>query len=256
MSIAIVDGDFIPYKVGYSIKSKGGDLVTAKQKVDTIIDEIIFNANTAELIGFLGGKGNFRYQVVKDFPIKVPAYKGNRTSERPPYFYEIKQYLIDKYKFNTVNGIEADDAVAICMTRLDSGVCISTDKDLLQVPGKHIQSTYVGYRHYDVTKEGTLDLSENRKKIEGTGDRLLWSQMLTGDGVDNFKGIPKMGPVKSVKLLKDVPYADLSKVVYEEYIKAFKTQAELMFKLTWNLAYLLRHHKDLSTPNPINVLNL
>lgn len=255
MRIAIIDGDFIPYRVAYSVEKYGGNLNTAKKKVDAIIDEICFRCNTPETIGFLQGKGNFRYQVIDNTPIDLPKYKGNRKKEKPAYYYEVIQYLKERYKFNTVNGMEVDDAVAICLTRLD-GTCVSTDKDLLQVPGKHLQFTHKGHEHYTVTKEGTLKLSANRKKVIGTGDRLLWCQMLTGDGVDNFHGIPRMGPVKSVSLLENVPYKKLANTVYKEYVKAFDTDAKAMYSLTWNLAYLLRDHKDFLTPSTINVLNL
>lgn len=255
-NVLIIDGDFIPYRVGYSTDNIGGGFEMARYNVNKLIDEFCAVANTAEIIGFLGGPKNYRNDIVKNMSVVVPDYKGNRVGrDKPKYFKQIKAYLQDKFKFTLVNGMEADDACSIALTRLDNGICLSTDKDLLQVPGKHIQVKHSGLEKYLVSLEGTLELSEDRKKVLGTGNKLLWAQMLTGDGVDNFKGIPGCGPVKAVNLLKNVADKDLAKVVFHEYKKAFGASATEMFKLTWNLAYLLRFHKDFSTPDSFNICN-
>lgn len=254
--VLIIDGDFIPYRIGFSTDNIGGSFELAKYNVNKLMDEFCMFANTSEVIGFLGGPKNYRNDVIKAMSFHVPDYKGNRGGrEKPKYFSKIKDFLKTKYKFTTVNGMEADDACAIALTELENGICLSTDKDLLQVPGKHIQVKHTGLEKYLVNLEGTLGLSEDRRKVIGTGNKLLWAQMLTGDGVDNFKGIPGCGPVGAVELLKNVADEDLPKVVFNEYKRAFKESATEMFKLTWNLAYLLRFHKDFSTPDSFNICN-
>lgn len=247
--VLIIDGDFIPYRVGYSI-DENATFEDAKIKTDDLLKNLVDIAGTNEYIAYLGGKNNFRYKLMESLPeeLMTPIYKGNRSSEKPPFFYEIRNYLKTNYGFYTVDGIESDDACAITLTNLKSnGLLLSTDKDVLQVPGYHIQLKPSGAEHLEVTEEGTLALSENRKKVVGTGYKLLWSQMLTGDGVDNFKGVPKCGPVKAVSLLKDETIETIPKIVYNEFKNAYKEHAELMYKFTWNLAYMLRSHNSLST---------
>jgi len=247
--VLIIDGDFIPYRVGYSLDSDA-TFEQAKSKTDDVLKQLIETAGTNEYIAYLGGKNNFRYNLVKSLPeeLMTPIYKGNRSSEKPLHFYEIRNYLKENYGFYTVDGIEADDACAITLTTLKSnGLLLSTDKDVLQVPGYHIQLKPSGAEHLEVNEEGTLILAENRKKVIGTGAKLLWSQMLTGDGVDNFKGVPKCGPVKAVSLLENETSKTIPGIVYNEFKNAYKEHAEIMYKFTWNLAYMLRSHKSLST---------
>lgn len=247
--VLIIDGDFIPYRVGYSIDADA-TFEQAKSKTDDLLKQLIEIAGTNEYIGYLGGKNNFRYKLIESLPkeLMTPIYKGNRSSEKPPFFYEIRDYLKNNYGFYTIDGIEADDACAITLTNLKSnGLLLSTDKDVLQVPGYHIQLKPSGAEHIEVTEEGTLALSENRKKVIGTGYKLLWSQMLTGDGVDNFIGVPKCGPVKAVSLLENESSKTIPKIVYNEFKNAYKEHAEVMYKFTWNLAYMLRFHSSLST---------
>lgn len=254
--VLIIDADSIPYRVGFSMAKIGNDWNYAKNAVHRLLKEYTAEAGTKNVIGFLGGKRNFRNDVIKAMPdeLKVPSYKGNRISEKPIFHAEIIELLHDTYGFHIIDGIEADDACAIALTQLgDEAILLSGDKDVLQVPGYHIQMRPGSYRHLQVDSIGMLELAENRKKVNGTGARLLWSQMLTGDGVDNFKGVPKCGPVNAVKLLQDVEPELLPKVVYAEYVKAFGKDAAAMFKLTWNLAYLIRYHKNFSIPEPTRI---
>jgi 5'-3' exonuclease len=248
--VLIIDGDFIPYRVGFTADKNGYNWDYAKRTVTKLLGEFCREAGTNEILGFLGGKTNFRNELVKQMPqrLMVPDYKGNRKAEKPSQFYNIKDFLHEHYGFHIVDGIEADDACGIALTMLgENGILLSTDKDVLQVPGYHLQSKNSGYVHSQSTKLGTIALSDKRDKIVGSGDLLLWSQVLTGDGVDNFKGVPKCGPVRAYELLKDIDNPSLLPgVVFSEYRRVFDRDAESMFRLTWNLAYILRKHKNLS----------
>lgn len=257
--ILIIDGDFIPYRVGYSMEnSMDKSFECAKTKVQDLLLQLTEAAGTNETISFLGGKNNFRYDLVQHLPdeLKTPQYKANRTREKPLYYKEIKQHLINDYGFHLVNGIESDDACAIALTQLGkNGILLSTDKDVLQVPGYHIQVKPNEIQHLEVVNPGQVTLSENRKKVIGSGDKLLWSQMLTGDGVDNFKGVPKCGPVKAVSLLEDAEIDKIPNIVFNEFKKAYGNHATVMYKFTFNLAYMLRYHPNLSTlPTPVKII--
>ena len=137
---------------------------------------------------------NWRYDV-------DPNYKGKRPP-KPRYFKEARQYLKDYWNANQVEG-EADDALArelwqdyqkavdeaayfgddikLCCTK----VLVSVDKDLDMVPGWHFNPRKQELYYID----------------EPTGWKNFFRQMLTGDTVDNIKGLRSVGPVKAGKIL-------------------------------------------------------
>lgn len=107
--LAIMMEIFICYKVCQTPKNKKNPktLQQTLDLVDWYIEEkIIKSTDINGYIAYLGGKGNFRYSL-------TDTYKNNRTSERPPFFREVKRYLVGRWNFNIVDGIEAEDAVGI-----------------------------------------------------------------------------------------------------------------------------------------------
>lgn len=137
---------------------------------------------------------NFRYDV-------DPNYKGTRKS-KPRYFKEAREYLVANWGAVEVMG-EADDALAgrlhLAYLKAEdeatywsepvedwcTTVCVSVDKDLLMVPGLH----------YNPRKD------EQTYTDEYHGWYRFFGQMLTGDTVDNIKGLAKVGPVKAASIL-------------------------------------------------------
>lgn len=116
---------------------------------------------------FLGGKGNFRLKV-------DPQYKANRiNSPKPVYYQDIRDYMVKFWGAEIVEGMEADDIVAMLQT--EDTVIVSGDKDLLQVPGYHYnpQKPDLG-----VYKVGVAEAARN-----------FYTQMLAGDATDNIKGL-------------------------------------------------------------------
>lgn len=148
---------------------------------------------------FLTGGGNFREQLAT-----IKPYKGNRDRSLRPYWYDtIREYLIDRWGAEVVEGMEADDAVAIVQWNAgDDSIICTIDKDLLNVPGHHYnyhtkEATYVTY------EEATLN---------------FYRQILTGDSTDNIPGCYRVGKARAEKLLPE--YCDeylMWCTVVEEY---------------------------------------
>jgi len=117
-------------------------------------------------------------------------YKGNRENFiRPFHFDSIKNFLLSNYSYVYFKeyNLEADDLLAIYNTiylKRHEGwkpVIVSQDKDLLQVPGIHLNMDTKNHEKY--SKSGELfeiDVVE--------GNRSLYKQMLTGDIIDNIPG--------------------------------------------------------------------
>lgn len=201
--------------------------------------------------------------------ISTTGYKKNRSKEdlldRFPYFYEVRELLINKFGFYVASGIEADDVVGIVAEHLKekrypdcfksndySYVICSIDKDLKQLKGYH----------YDLKKhtlsrvdEDVLIMHENantgKKTLEATGDAMLFAQVLMGDPTDSIIGIPKCGQVKAFKLLESCTNKkEYFEATYNEYIRYYQDKATEMYKENFNLVFIARNNKNI---NPIEV---
>lgn len=230
--VALIDADVLRYRIGFaSQKEKDSEgnpipdpiekcLHSCKVQIETILERL----DTERYKLFLTGEGNFRFEVAKSHP-----YKGNRTLPKPYHYDNLTKYLIERWDAEVVNGIEADDALGIrCYSDYRScggdrqkheRVICSIDKDLDMIPGWHYN--FVKDRLYFVTEE--------------EGIRWFYTQMLTGDTIDNIKGVHGIGPKKAEKLLADC------KNEYEMYqvcLKAYENDEERLIengRLLWIL---------------------
>lgn len=207
---------------------------------------------------YLTGKKNFRYALAKR-----QAYK-DRASNKPWHYKNVIAYLKGKYDYRLTEGLEADDLMSIEQTRsrellkgnpLYSGPTTTTiictrDKDLRQVPGWHYGwelENQPEFEPEEVDEIGRVRLSDNRKKITGTGCLFFYSQCLTGDTVDSIPGLPKCGPVKAYEILE---HAKTEEEAFRSVLSAYKASygdeqgpVELLEqgRLLWMTRYL---HED------------
>ena len=224
----LVDGDLLPYIIGYSVpdnmwlranyrvESKQVESLSQTEEFESIKQKLCMTMNRwieaggcdSAVIYMTDSAKNFRL----DLAIQRP-YKGTRRSEKPPFFYESREFMIQHLGAILSDGEEADDLITIHLhteqQRLkDAGVvigshthkematlvCGSKDKDLAITAGWHLDISKSEL--YWVTEIGEL-LPEWKeagkiKKLRGTGLKFFYSQLLQGDGVDNYSGIPRM----------------------------------------------------------------
>jgi len=134
-------------------------------------------------------------------------YKGNRDKlEHPPYYHELREYLVTKYKATTYSKWEADDMCCMAMNKANASgdvqaILAAIDKDLEQQEGRHINPN---------------------KKAEGvyvvdnfTGWYSFYKQMLMGDVADNIPGLDRVGATTADKLLAEC------KTVHDLFIATF-----------------------------------
>ena len=147
-------------------------------------------------------KPNFRVNVAKAKP-----YKGTRKSEKPFHRDNIRAYMLANYECVVANGMEADDMLAIYQTKATPNTTIicTRDKDLRMVEGMHFGWPCGKQPQYGpklVSKLGELHYDAAKNKLKGEGSKFFYSQVLCGDAVDNYGGLPGCGPAKSFKLLE------------------------------------------------------
>lgn len=170
---------------------------------------------------FLTGSSNFRVDLASILP-----YKGGRPAEKPHHYQRVRDYLINFYKAEVIEGYEADDALSIAqmktfsekhvaeedmlvgtgavITKCSTIIC-SLDKDLMMVPGWH----------YNWGKDEKTFVSEL------DGFRAFFSQCLTGDkSVDNIPGLFGVG--KKSASVKYVNECDSELAMYTRVVKEYE----------------------------------
>ena len=175
-------------------------ITNAKEKVEAKVGQEV------KLRVMMDGTGNFRQQVAT-----IKPYKGNRVSARPVHYPKLRQYLLDNWDAEIIEGREVDDAMATLATLNPKGtVMCAVDKDMLQVPGYH----------YNPNK-GFKRVSQEQ------GDLFLYTQCLTGDSTDNIGGCYKLGPKKAEALLDSkMPNHDKWEVVVKAYAESIVTYGD------------------------------
>jgi len=186
-----------------------------RSSVNSIMSAV--ECNEWDITMVLSGKTNYRHDIATTKP-----YKGNRDPKnRPTHEHAIRDYIISSYEHKITEGEEADDALGILQCSTEGSCIVSIDKDLLQIPGLHYNF---------VTKEYS-NISEDE------GMAKFYSQLLTGDTVDNIPGLHRVGIGKANKLLEGLSVAEMWDVVVTEYAargpedwqKYLKEQGQLLW---------------------------
>ena len=220
----LIDADIVAYRAAAATEKDFEE--NAKNKVDELMVEILENTciffDQYSYEAFLSGRSNFRYDVDS-------SYKANRAGKpKPRHLGFCRDWLVINYNASISEGQEADDNIAIRATELGKDTIIaSVDKDLMQVP----------CLHYNFTSQKIVEVTEEEAMHR------LYSQVLTGDRVDNIQGIKYVGPKKADKILKGcVTELDYWKAC----VDAYGNEEEAI--KTARLVYLRRKEGELWQP--------
>lgn len=173
----VIDGDQLPYSAGFV--TEGEPIAFALQLVKKGLQKILNDCGTEDYELYIAGEGNFREEIATSVP-----YKGTRPARKPEHYAEIRQYMQDIWGAVKVHGMEVDDKVSMVLwedyvaTGGSEVILSSPDKDLNNTPGWH----------YNPTKRKKYFVTEEQS------DRHFLYQLLTGDTVDNIKGLPHGTP--------------------------------------------------------------
>lgn len=223
----LIDGDIIVYRVGFSSEEVPWKICASR--VNNFIDNIMDGADLTSYKGFITATGpedrNFRYKLATEVP-----YKGNRPANKPKHYDSIRKYLVESHGFRIAYTIEADDVIAIRATEeRDSVIICSIDKDFRQVPGFHYNFVS-GKLDYVTDEEANFN---------------FYTQLLTGDRVDNIPGLRGIGPVKAAKILRstDGTAVGMYTECVAQYVKSYncsEEEAKIKILERARLLYLLR----------------
>ena len=237
--LLVIDCDIILYSVGWGAEDLEDEYLVWK-RVDNFFARLFFTLGTYKYKGYLTGKGNFREQVAVSH-----KYKGNRKKEKPKWYAAIKDYLVHEWDAEEVQGMEADDMLAMQLTENKNAVCCTIDKDLLQVEGWHYswkthnrEETPLRY----IEAFGKLEMQG--KKLYGEGLMFLYAQAIMGDSTDNIVGVPRYGPKKAYQTLIDKKTeVELYAEVLQLYALHFEKPEERLEE-NMHLLYMVRGYNE------------
>jgi len=220
---ALIDADSLCYAVGFS--SNDAEESIAIARLEETMTELCMELDCEDYKGFLTGKGNFRDSIA----VTVP-YKGQRVSEKPVHLQALRCHLVTSWGFTVVQGIEADDAVGIAAYAVpeDETIMVHIDKDLNQFRGWHYN--YKKKEKYHVT--------------EFEGLHFFYTQILTGDRIDNIVGLKGIGPVKAKKVLEKCTNES---ELYQAVLKAYEDDQQRVLENA-QLLWLQRSPNQVWTP--------
>ena len=244
-----IDGDIILYSVGFGCQDVEEEWVV-ESRVDNFFTRLFDKMGTCHHKVYLTGKNNFREQVAVSH-----KYKGNRKADKPRWYGVIRDYLIHMYPTIVAEGMEADDLLAMNITRNTNAVCCTIDKDLLQVQGWHYSWPTHNSPEKPLRWVDNWGLLEMRgKKLYGEGVMFLYAQAIMGDSTDNIVGVRRYGPAKAYNLLKDkTTEKELYDTVLELYGEHFETPEERLeenMHLLWMVRGLGEDNKPIFWRKP------
>lgn len=238
---ALIDADIFQWELGSltddEYKPVGWPIVQnmVQAKIDRIMEAT--GASEYQLYVTSEDKSNFRFDVAT-----IQPYKGNRSgSEKPHWYTQIRNLLVDQRGAIECFGQEADDAMSIAQwedyrdmlafnekameevepvlnvrENLRTVIC-SRDKDLNMVPGYHYTWSAGGQKERPMWFQTELG-----------GLQCFYKQCLTGDSTDHILGLFGVG--KSSTLLKKIDELEdelsMYEFVLEQYQKRFGSYAE------------------------------
>ena len=162
-------------------------LYNAKSIIERIANNLDVTGDDITL--YFSGERNFREDIAT-----IKPYKGNRENNRKPtHGPAVIEYLQSgKWNYVISDNEEADDVLGCAHYKAFledpySHVIASTDKDLDMIPGLH----------YNFVKEKQYFVDEEAAELT------FWTQLLSGDSVDNIQGVPGIGTVRAKEALSE-----------------------------------------------------
>jgi|TARA_S200002703_G_scaffold1524_1_gene2653 DNA polymerase-1 len=221
--VILIDGDMLVYRVGFACDEESEKIAiqTMANYISELISDLSEHYDNHKL--YLTGSSNFRNEVAVSQP-----YKGGRPSRKPVHKDLLREYMLDAWKAELSDNMEADDCIAIKSTELEhKSIICSLDKDFLQIPTKI----------YDYTKKIMKEVDER------SATEWLYRQALMGDRVDNIAGVNGIGPKKAEKALDGWT---TERELYERCLKLYEDNelnADRLYE-SLQLLYLLRSADD------------
>jgi 5'-3' exonuclease len=213
-----IDADIFVYRVGYGLKDY--ELLENLDGLDTAVNEVITALPDYKPILVISNPlPTFRHVVAKTLP-----YKGHRKTEKPTFYKELRQYLLEeKGAIMSGDGFEADDYIGMNVNK-KTDIISTIDKDLYMIPSRG---------HYNFVKKEFVKIKKPAY--------YFWKQMLIGDKADNIQGLHLIGEKRSTEMLDGLKTKELRGVVEQAYKYEFGENWFTRFDENGRLLWIKRH---------------
>jgi 5'-3' exonuclease len=182
-TVLILDADPLMFRSAYNKNSLDEALSTYNERVE----ELQQSTFADDMMVACFGKENFRMSFYTDYK-NTPGR--HESKAKNPYFFELRDHLVSEGRMVPADAMEADDLVRIWSEEQKElgniTVIASVDKDLQCIPGAH----------YLIHRGELIHVTEEYADVH------YWKQILTGDSVDNIRGIKGIGPKKAALVLE------------------------------------------------------
>jgi len=217
----LIDADILVYRIAFRHQKEAfGKLVVdnledaVNDLRDFVEDLKVATGATSEVLCLTGSK-NFRKELGK--------YKLARRKVEPPVLLgDLKNSLSYYFEIAQEDVLEADDLLSILMD--SNSILASTDKDLNQVPGEHLN--WSKNQRYTVSPED--------------GFKCFLQQVISGDPGDGYSGVPGFGQKKAKRFVEEL-WGDL-----EDDIKNPKVNSVELAERLWEPIVKLYESKGLT----------
>lgn len=264
----LIDGDVLCYRIGFSAEEviNWADKGSSEETLTVHVNASEVKARLKAAIYALKEKLNADWAVVcvtrdtENFRKAIlPTYKENRTSSRKPIALKmLRQFLIDHFGALHHPKLEADDILGILQTGgafgpedgslLGETTIVSSDKDLLGVPGKHYRLnderletvTELGAEEWHATQTLAGDITDNYAGCPGVGMERALKAINEGYGWNSYEHVFKSGPRKGLVETRWEQFAasSLWEIIVTHYLRAGLTEADALVQA--RCAWMLR----------------
>ncbi|WP_412057736.1 hypothetical protein [Bartonella sp. DGB2] len=188
----LIDGDLFAYQIAcvhqetYNFGESTAvavELDEARRHFDTLIDEFCQTLGVKDVLIALSDYENFRKNL-------NPSYKANRDPKaRPLLLAPLIQHIEQNYAHSRLPRLEADDVMGLLSTQPNSPyIVVTQDKDL----------TGVACCYWNPKKD-----KAPREISKEEADAFFYSQILSGDSSDGYKGCPTIGAIKAAQIVEN-----------------------------------------------------
>lgn len=234
-NVLLVDADVLCYGIAFGNQAEvdwDGDGETevyvtpekALVQVEEFIRDLERKLKGTETILILSEYPGFRQELDE-------TYKANRKGEKPALWQTIRDFIEfggHGWSVESRPRLEGDDVLGILHTSPEyrgRSTIVTIDKDLNTVPGRVF--------FWNSDSSAPIDITP----LEAAHFHL--TQVITGDQVDNYKGLPRCGPVAASKALDHLTSAqDMWDAVVELYESKGYTEQDAIHQA--RLAFILR----------------
>ena len=227
MTLLIVDGDPLCFRAAYNKRSAEEAYDSFEEKLEDLQHSVFCDDTQIAVFG----ANNFRIDFYNDYK-NTPSRKKSKANN--PYYFELREMLLEEGRVVPATGMEADDLVRIWAEEARAEekqfVVASVDKDLQCIAG----------HHYLIHRDELIYVDEDQ------ADKHYWTQILTGDAVDNIRGLKGIGPKKAEKILEGKTSSKARKqAVIDTYYEFYGNDWRTEMMHTGTLIHIMRTHDDM-----------